>query len=144
MENSTLEFVRETARKSIQIYHEINSVNFLHYPSSCVNVTHLNNKWLTDNHDICASLTTSQAFSVEARHELLTVSVVWCGTVPTTALLPGLYTDNCTASLLQGVPQNMSDLVFWIFNPLKCITERKYGQFWKAEDLTIPKHPLLF
>ena len=28
-------------------------------------------------------------------------------------------------SVLQGVPQNMSDLVFWIFNPLKCIVERK-------------------
>ena len=47
-------------------------------------------------------------------------------------------------AILQGVPQNMSDLVFWIFNPLKCISERKYGQFWKAEDLTIPKHTSLF
>ena len=38
----------------------------------------------------------------------------------------------------------MSDLVFGFFNPLKCISERKKGVFWKAEDLTILKQPLLF
>ena len=38
----------------------------------------------------------------------------------------------------------MSDLVFGFFNPLKCISERKQGVFWKAEDLKILKQPLLF
>ena len=33
----------------------------------------------------------------------------------------GIYLD------LQGVPQNMSDLVFLFFNPLKCIPEKKSG-----------------
>ena len=47
-------------------------------------------------------------------------------------------------SIIQGVPQNKSDLVFGFFNPSKCISERKQGVFWKAEHLKILKQPLLF
>ena len=53
-----------------------------------------------------------------------------------------LYCQKKLIYNIQGVPQNMSDLVFGFFNPLKWISERKQGVFWKAEDLTFLKKTL--